>query len=293
MFKIRAMVTAVVFATAFSAAPAESADSIYGRFSVSTRYSLASAGLDDLNHFFDTFNAGSGIIASNYEAYGDFSGGTGFEADIRYAFTENFVAGVAVGLLNDEVSVSQDWQKDKGGDPIDFSLDRTVKVETVPFLISGYYYVSIMDGVRAYAGGGLGVFGVRLVSDSVHDMDPNGDQGSTYTDDRWGMDPLDSGTRYWNGSDAGVHLTLGGEYSLNNHVVVSADAQYRDVTVRELFDVEENAFVHYEGTDDPDEAAFEFLDADGSTLHYMKSTTVPVEVDLSGVQVNLGVRLYF
>ena len=299
MSKIRAILTTGVFFTAFSAMPAASADSIQGRFSVSTRMSLASAAYDDLNGYFDAFNAGTGILASNYESYADFTGGTGFDVDLRYGFTENFAGGIAVGLVNDEVSVAQGWEFFNGeriqDNLVPFGLERTVKVEVVPLMISGFYYIPIIDGVRAYGGTGLGVFGVRLISDSVHDMNPTDSPlvGNTYTDFRWGRDPLDSGTRYWSGSDAGIHLTLGAEYSLSNHLVISGDAQYRNATVRELIDPEEETFVHYVETTDEAEADFEFVEEDGVTVHFLDATSTPVEIDLTGFQLSLGVRLYF
>ncbi len=273
---------------------AASAESIAGRYSFGFYGGGADADFAELNNFFSFHNRYAGITENRLQEYGEFSTGQSFSADVRYGFTDNIAFGLSLEFNEFSTSVQQDWPALEGSDIIVIDLDRTIRVRTVPIVVSAYFYQPIVADLSAYGGAGIGIFGTELRSESLHSFDDETriHQGTI----EFQQDPFQSGNRSWSGSEVGYKLTLGGEYSLTSHLVIAGEAAYRQVTVPEVVNALDDEFESYEVFEGEDRDipfgsyTYAISQSDTRTL---APTSDAVAIELSGTTLNLGLRVYF
>lgn len=290
------------FAVLLMMAGSASAESLYGRYSLGFYGGRGQASYSDINSFFDAFNEHSGILENNLQEYNDFGGGSSYGVDVRHAFTDNFVFGARIGFMQSSISVEQDWIVVVDDGTTTVPLDRTVSVQTVPLTFTGYYYFPVIEGLHLYTGAGIGLYNSGLVSNSFHDVynaGPGFDRGKH----EFSQDPFGSGDRAWRGTEIGYQVSAGAEYALSNHLALSGEGIFRVATIRTLKDESQNPsdgtgrdeFRHIQVVDESfsNSPVYVYYHSPTENRSVTTRDQTPVELNLTGLDLSLGLRLYF
>jgi hypothetical protein len=196
---------------------------------------------------------------------------SGISGDVRYGILNNVVIGLGLKTLSQDQTLTY-----SGVGIVDEALTFFTRMEdwtikAVPIQLTLYYY-SAWGPFQYFVGAGGSYYScnAEVITKTTTD-----EGRIIYQYAIENMYPL--GKTYWEGSGIGVHGKLGIEYFLNSFLALGVEGAYNYAVVDELTDFNAEPFAFFEVSEG---------------VGFIKDDE-PVEFDLSGFDISMGLRLYF